>query len=236
MLLALADRIDSLIGLFAIGAGPTSSADPFGLRRAALGIVQIVIEERLSLSLADLMRVASAVLPVECPPEALSQALEFIAGRLRGWLLDQGWRYDLVEAALGECRDDPYRAYGAVQALSGWVARTEWSTLLAAFSRCVRIVRGQEQQFILRPDLLSEPATAGLYQAYLACRQRVSPASSVDELMQSLWTLVEPINRFFEDVLVMAEDQAVREARLALLQGIAGLTAGIVDLRKVEGF
>jgi len=236
VVLALADRLDTLIGLFAVGLVPTASADPFGLRRAALGLVQIAVGHDLRLSLRELLREAGRQLPVACSDEAVNAAWDFIQGRLRGWLLEQGMRYDLADAALAECGDDPYRAYVVAGDLGRWVERPEWPALLAAYGRCVRIVRSQTQRYAIQPAFYVEPASAALYQAYLTARAGVTPASSVDALFAALEPMLPAINGFFDDVLVMAEDIAVREARLGLLQGIAGLTAGICDLSKVEGF
>ncbi len=236
VVLALADRLDTLMGLFAVGLIPTASADPFGLRRAALGLVQIAVGHQLRLSLRELLREAGQLLPAPCSDEALNAAWEFIQGRLRGWLLEQGLRYDLADAALAECGDDPYRAYVVAGDLGRWVERAEWPALLAAYGRCVRIVRSQTQRFAMQPALYTEPASEALHAAYLTARAGVTPASSVDALFEALEPMLPAINGFFDAVLVMAEDSAVREARLGLLQGIAGLAGGIADLSKVEGF
>jgi glycyl-tRNA synthetase len=108
--------------------------------------------------------------------------------------------------------------------------------ILNAYARCVRIVRHLDQAYPLDSVLFAEPATERLYQAYLTCRGKVGPESTVDELFTAFQPMIEPINIFFDEVLVMTEDKALRENRLALLQRIAGLTGGIVDLTKVEGF
>ena len=108
--------------------------------------------------------------------------------------------------------------------------------LLNAYSRCVRIVRSFETEFELRPDQFVEPSTQRLYEAYLACQEQVVPQSSIDQLFTAFQPMIEPITAFFDDVLVMAEDEALRENRLALLQHIAALTKGIADLTRVEGF
>ena len=234
--LALADRVDSLVGLTAIGMRPTGSADPYGLRRAALGIVQALVGSQLSLSLVELFREAADTLPAPCPDSALDEALEFVVGRLRGWMLEQGLRHDVVEAALAECGHDPYRAYRAAVELTPWVSRAGWPAILAAYSRCVRIVRSQERAYALDPGRFVEPATAALHAAFLTCQEAIPAGGGVDDFLDAFLPMIEPINRFFDDVLVMAEDQATRQNRLALLQHIAGLAAGIVDLSKLEGF
>ena len=108
--------------------------------------------------------------------------------------------------------------------------------LLNAYSRCVRIVRGLETEFELRPDGFVEPSTQRLNEAYLACQGQVGAQSNIDQLFTAFQPMIEPITSFFDNVLVMAEDKALRENRLALLQRIAALTKGIVDLTRVEGF
>ena len=236
MALALADRVDSLVGLIAIGMKPTGSADPFGLRRAALGIVQILTGHQVSLSLRKLFREAGETLPVPCTDEALAEALEFLVGRLRVWVSEQGLRHDVIEAALAECGHDPYRALQMAQELSPWLEREDWPAILAAYSRCVRIVRSQEQTFTLDPARFVEPATGALHDAYLACKAAIPAGGGVDDFLNAFLAMIAPINRFFDDVLVMAEDEAVRQNRLALLQHIAALTAGIADFSKLEGF
>ncbi|MGQ9515872.1 MAG: glycine--tRNA ligase subunit beta [Anaerolineae bacterium] len=236
VVLALADRLDSLIGLFAIGLVPSGSADPFGLRRAALGLVQIIIEHRLPLSLHWALRQAASLLPVECPDEALEACREFILGRLRGLLQEQGLRYDVVEAALAGSGDAPYRAWQVARELQEWVQREDWPQILAAYSRCVRIVRGQPAEYPLRPELLAEPASQTLYRAYQRCLEELSPDGGMDAFFRAFIPMIEPINRFFDDILVMTEEQALREARLGLLQRIAALPAHLADLSKLEGF
>jgi len=100
----------------------------------------------------------------------------------------------------------------------------------------VRIVRSFETEFELQPDRFIEPSAQRLYEAYLACQEQVGLQSSIDQLFIAFKPMIEPITAFFDDVLVMAEDEALRENRLALLQRIAALTERIVDLTRVEGF
>jgi glycyl-tRNA synthetase len=160
----------------------------------------------------------------------------FVLQRLRGWLLDQGYRYDLVDAALEECGDNPAAALQTVRSLATWVDRPEFATLLTAYSRPSRIVRDHDQEFPLDPDMLTEKAERELHRALLAAQEQRAKTDDVDGLMEVLRPLVRPIDRFFEDVFVMVDEQAVRENRLALLQRIAALTEGIVDLTKILGY
>jgi glycyl-tRNA synthetase len=239
LVVGLADRLDSLAGLFAVGLAPTGSADPYGLRRDALGMVQSLLGHEASFSVEDGLEEAGKLLPVEVSAEALSQALDFVVERLRGTLRDEEYRYDIVDAVLAARGDDPYRAHEAVEQLSRWVGRSDWDIILDNYSRCVRITRGYEEQFKLDPELFVQPAEEELYEAYRAARLKITPRSSVDQLLSAFLPLVDIIDRYFareSGVLVMAENDAVRENRLAQLQHVAALADGIVDLSRLEGF
>ena len=236
LLVGLADRIDSLMGLFAVGLSPTGSSDPYGLRRAALGLVQILLDRGLSLSLCEAFRAAASLLPVDVSEAELDAVSEFVTQRLRGWLLDLGYRYDLVDAALAECADDPYRALETVRSLTEWVDRPEFADLLTAYSRPSRIVRDYADEFPLHAEIFTEAAEQELHRALLVAQGERASVQDVDGLMEILLPLGQPIAAFFDQVFVMVEDQSVRENRLALLQEIAALPQGIVDLRKVLGY
>ncbi|MCD6290809.1 MAG: glycine--tRNA ligase subunit beta [Anaerolineae bacterium] len=235
-LLAVADRLDSLAGLFAIGLIPTGVADPFGLRRAALGLIQILIGHEHSFSVREGLRIAAQLLPVEATEERIEEAATFVEGRLRAWLLEEGYRYDVVDAVLAERGDDPYRAYRTVQDMAKLVEEPDWSEVLVAYARCKRIVRDIEERYPLRPERLTEPAAQALYHAYLQAREQVSPDGDVAALAAALRALKDPINVFFTDILVMAEDPDLRAARLGLVQHVAALPDGIADLSRLQGF
>lgn len=237
--LGLADRLDSLAGLFAIGLVPSGSADPYGLRRDALGMVQALIGARRFFSVRAGLEAAARLLPVRADPAALEAALEFFTGRLRVYLREQGFRHDAVEAVLAARGDDPYRALLAVEALSRWTAREDWPRILDNYARCVRITRDFTERFTLDPGRFVHPIERELYDAWREARERVRPDSSVDDFFAAFLPLVDVIDRFFAretGVLVMAEDRALRENRLALLQHIVALADGIVDLSRMEGF
>jgi len=236
VVLALADRIDSLVGLFAVGLSPTGSSDPYALRRSALGLVDILCRGEVSLSLCQAFGMAADLLPVQVSDDSLSAAQDFVMQRLRGWLLDQGYRYDLIDAALAERGDNPAEALRMVRSLTEWVNRPEFAALLTAYSRPSRIVRQYEEEIPLDPDMFSEEAERRLYRALLAAQEQRQNVDDVDGLMKVLGPLAQPIDGFFEDVFVMVDDQAVRDNRLALLQRIAALSDGIVDLTKVLGY
>jgi glycyl-tRNA synthetase len=234
--LGLANRLDSLVGLFAVGLAPTGSADPYHLRRDALGGVQNLIAHEIVLPLRPLLAEAAALMPVPVPEEVLDAVSAFAAERLRSWLRDKGFRYDVVDAVLAERGDDPYSAYRTVAQLAIWAKRDDWMELLNAYGRCIRIVRDQPERYPFQPNLDLDPSAVALAQAYAVARAQVTSQSDVDRLLTVLRPMIPAINRFFDDVLVMHEDRALRENRLGLLQEIWDLSRGIIDVTRLEGF
>jgi len=236
----LADRLDSLAGLFAAGLAPTGSADPFGLRRAALGVIQLLTGKEIDFDLHIPLETALDLLPPNVKPDAdarpklIADLIAFLAGRQRVQLIESGYRYDMVDAALAEQAHNPYRALQAVAQLSRWTKREDWPQTLAAYARCVRITRDQKKTYTVSPEKLAEPAEKTLYAAFQI--SSVQSVSSVDSFCNALLPMIPAISKFFDDVLVMAEDQSVRENRLGLLQKIAGMTKGLADFSKLEGF
>jgi glycyl-tRNA synthetase len=239
LVVGLANRLDSLSGLFAVGLAPTGSSDPYGLRRDALGLVQNLLAHELPFSVRAGLEAAAALMPMEVTEESLMAALEFVVERLRGTLREQGFAYDVVDAVLVARGDDPFRARQAAEELAAWVARDDWSRILENYARCVRITRDLEQQFELDPARFAQPAEEALYTAYQQARAQVSPESGVDKFLAVFVPLVDVIDAYFareSGVLVMDENQELRENRLAQLQHIAALADGIVDLSRLEGF
>ncbi|RLT50119.1 MAG: glycine--tRNA ligase subunit beta [Chloroflexi bacterium] len=233
---ALADRLDTLCGLFALGLVPTGSADPFGLRRAALGVVQILLGRTQALDLRSALTVCAACQPLAVGAAAQQDALAFIAGRLRGVLLEAGHRHDVVEAVLAAKAHDPYAAQQAAAQLSAWLVRAEWAPLLEAFARCARMTRELDGTTPVLPAALQHAAEQDLWRGLQAAEAACAQHSSVDGLLRALQPLAPLVVKFFEDVLVMDEDAAVRSNRLGLLQRVAALGTGIADLSKLEGF
>ncbi len=245
LVVGLANRLDSLAGLFAVGLAPTGSSDPYGLRRDALSVVQNLLAHELPFSVRAGLEAAAALMPVEVSEESLAAALEFVVERLRGTLREPaanggaGFAYDAVDAVLAARGDDPFRARQAVEQIVAWVARDDWSRILENYARCVRITRDLEQRFTLNPDRFQQSAEEALYAAYQKARAQITSQSSVDEFLTAFVPLVDVIDAYFareSGVLVMDEDKSLRENRLAQLQHIAALAEGIVDLSRLEGF
>jgi glycyl-tRNA synthetase len=240
LVLGLANRLDSLSGLFAVGLAPSGSADPYHLRRDALGLIHNLLAHSQPFSVREGLALAAGSIPVPTDADSLDETATFVRERLRGVLRDEGFAFDVVDAVLSDQRgDDPYRARVAVEQLTGWTEREDWPETLAAYSRCVRIIRTRQDSVsveYLDPDRFVEPATQTLYEAYEVAAALVNSDSSVDELFTALLPLVPPITAFFDEVLVMAEDQELQANRLALLQRIAEFPEGISDLSKLQGF
>jgi glycyl-tRNA synthetase len=233
---ALADRLDSLAGLFAAGLAPTGTKDPFGLRRAAIGIVQPLIEHEIDFNLSAALETAAALEPVPVTNQVQSLVVEFITGRLRVVLMELGFKYDVVDAVLGAQRENPAGAVRAVRQLTAWVARPDWSTILPGYARCVRITRDQENKFKVDRNAFIEPAEKQLFSALEKAEKRKRAPGSVDDFLEVFVPLIPAINEFFDKVLVMTEDMSVQENRLGLLQRISSLADGIADFGKLEGF
>jgi len=239
LVLGLANRLDSLAGLFAVGLVPSGSADPYGLRRDALGLASMLIEAGINYSVAEGLRAAAKLLPVNMSDEAMAACLEFVRRRLEGLLRERGLRHDVVQAALAERGDNPYHCLQAAQALQGWVERPDWEQTLVAYARCKRIVRpilNEVRGFRVDPSSFVEQASCDLWTAYLRATEHPGADREVDGVMTALRQLTDPIHSFFEKVLVMAEDEELRRNRLALVYAIAAIPDGVVDLSQVMGF
>jgi glycyl-tRNA synthetase len=232
----LADRLDSLVGLFAVGLIPSGTKDPFGLRRAAIGVVQPLIEYKLPFDLRQGLMAAAAFQPIPVTDGLQTQVLEFLSGRLRGVLLDMGFKYDVVEAALAIQSGNPAGAAKAVAELTIWVKRKDWDTLLPGYARCVRITRDQNTRFVVDANLFSEEAEHRLFSALLKAEKQHRNPGSVDDFLTAFSPMISAVDEFFAKVLVMTEDEAVQKNRLGLLQRVTLLSEGTIDMSKLEGF
>jgi glycyl-tRNA synthetase len=237
--LALTDRLDSLVGLFAAGLAPTGTKDPFGLRRAAIGVVAPLIDHEREFNLVTAIQKAAELQPISVSAEVRQQVLEFIAGRLNVVLKERGQKYDVVDAVLAAQSEDPAGASQTVRQLQSWVERSDWSTILPAFARCVRITRDQKQVFGVDESAFLEKEEERLYAAVRQAEATIGgskPKPGIDVVLHAFEPMIPVVNAFFDKVLVMAEDRKVRENRLALLQRVAALPNGVADLSKLEGF
>jgi len=237
LVVALTDRLDSLVGLFAAGLAPTGAKDPFGLRRAAIGVVQPLIEHDADFDLAEAVKRSAKTQPIEVSEEIKAKILEFLTGRLSVVLKELGYKYDVVDAVLAAQSNNPAGSARAVKQLQAWVEREDWSTILPGFARCVRIIRSAElddRPLTIDEKVFVEPGERDLFEAIQS--SIAHHPSSVDEFLDIVVKLIPSINTFFDKVLVMAEDEKVKQNRLGLLQKIASLSDGVADLSRLEGF
>ncbi|HUF39250.1 MAG TPA: glycine--tRNA ligase subunit beta [Anaerolineales bacterium] len=234
----LADRLDSLVGLFGAGLQPSGSKDPFGLRRAALGLVQLVVDWDLDLDLKAALRSASTRQPIEIDAATQAEVLVFIVERQRGLVLDGGYRFDVVDAVLAVQGHTPAAARRGVQTLSEWVSREDWDKILPAYSRCVRITRTEVDTHPVDPGKFVDAAEKALFAALEPAEGAIAKGGKdrVAVFLAAFEPMIAAIDRFFEDVLVMVEDEDLRRNRLGLLQRIAALADGAADMARLEGF
>ena len=228
-LLALADRFDLLAGLFGVGAKPTGSSDPFALRRAAAGVVAILREhpELRAITLETGLQAAAAEIGaqgIDVPAESLDEVAEFTVRRYEQQLLDRGDDHLQVAAVL-PLATSPAAADETLKALQSLVGNSEFADLVAVLQRVRRIVpEGTEASY--DSSKLTEPAEVVLHEAV----QKIGQApTGLADFVAAASVLVEPVNVFFDEILVMAKEPEIRAARLGLLATISQLAAPVLD-------
>lgn len=237
---ALADKIDSLVGCFAMGLEPSGSQDPYALRRQALGVCHIILTMGLDLSLSDLIReafngYAGKELKADLP-QVTGRLMEFFRARLRNFFLEQGYSYDLIEAALGRVPDRVISVRARLEALSSLKDSDQFGNLLTVFNRASNLARHAVEGVQVDRQLLLETAEQELYQAWSKIKKELVGLVQRGDYRAALLTgarLVEPVDTFFSGVLVMVDDQRIRANRLALLQDIADTLGLCGDLEKI---
>jgi glycyl-tRNA synthetase beta chain len=227
---ALADKIDTLVGFWAIDEKPTGSKDPYALRRAALGVIRIVLESGLRLRLAAWTN---------------SDLISFFADRLKVYLRDRGARHDLVDAVFAlEGQDDLVLIVKRVEALSDFLGTEDGANLLAGYKRAVNILRIEEKKdgasYDAAPDaaLFAQDEEKALAAAIAAATGRAKEAVAQEDFaaaMSALATLRAPVDAFFDKVTVNADDPAIRANRLKLLAQIRAALHEVADFSRVEG-
>ena len=226
---ALADKLDTLVGFWAIDEKPTGSKDPFALRRAALGVVRILLEKNVRLPLLSVARD--------------SDLLSFFHDRLKVYLRDLGARYDLIDAVLTPESDDLLMIARRVEALTAFITGEDGRNLLAGAKRATQLLAAEEKKGTVVADGVSEEllkldAEKALYAAIKTASADAAKAVESEDFrsaMQALSALRAPVDKFFEDVLVNDEDAAIRANRLALLKAIREATGTVADFSKITG-
>lgn len=237
-IVALADKLDSLVGCFAIGLIPTGAGDPFALRRAALGVVVTLLDRRLAIPLGPAVARALALLGSRCTRPAAEverDVLEFLRGRLHAVLVERGIAADLADAALGAGIDDVPDAARRAEALMGLRREPDFAELAVTFRRVVNILPGGSGRPV-NPQQFVESAERALHAQTVGLRADVAPLLAAGEYLRALRhiaALRPVVDMFFDEVMVMVEDVNLRENRLALLAEVAHLFARIADFTRI---
>lgn len=243
---ALADKLDTLVGFWAIDEKPTGSKDPFALRRAALGVIRLILDRGLRLRLLEQVGAADRGLAGRAGADA-QDLLGFLADRLKVYLRDQGARHDLIDAVFAlPGQDDLLMVVRRVEALQKFLDTDDGKNLLAGYKRAANILRIEEKKdgraHDSAPDAAlaaaGEPAERALAEALAKARETASAAVAREDFagaMQALSTLRAPVDAFFQDVTVNAPDPKLRENRLALLNALRAATREVAEFAKIEG-
>ncbi|MBX9467584.1 MAG: glycine--tRNA ligase subunit beta [Rhizobium sp.] len=226
---ALADKLDTLVGFWAIDEKPTGSKDPYALRRAALGVVRMILEKGIRLPIASIAKDADL--------------LSFFHDRLKVYLRDQGARHDIIDAVLTPDADDLLMVARKAEALTAFITSEDGLNLLAGTKRATQLLAAEEKKGTVVADgvsqaLLKLDAEKALFAAIQSASKSAAEAVAAEDFrsaMQALSTLRGPVDKFFEDVLVNDEDAAIRANRLALLKAIREATATVADFSKITG-
>ena len=238
-IVGIADKLDNIVATFSRGLAPTGSQDPYALRRQALGIINILIDGNYHVSMVKLIAGVAYLLniPAEKTKEVIMPVMDFFKQRLKNMLLDQGIRYDVVDAVLADERNDDIADLAArAQALNGFVVSEEAPALIQAATRVANLCKKIEQETAINTNIFQNPAEGELHKAVTAVNNEVLLATvqfNYAEVLQIACKLVAPINKFFEDVMVMDNDEQIKNNRLALLSAVKDVTHAVGDLNLI---
>ena len=236
---ALADKFDTLTGIFGIGQAPKGSADPFALRRAALGALRIIVEKNLPLDLEDLVKKSAALFGDKLTNQnVVADVVDFMLGRFRAWYQDEGIAVDVIQAVLARRPTRPADFDARVRAVSHFRTLDSAEALAAANKRVSNIL-AKADAAIGEINLAAcvEPAEKALAEAVLALRTEVQPLIAQGDytaVLDKLANLRTPVDNFFDNVMVNAEDPALRQNRLAILNTLQGLFLQVADISVLQ--
>jgi glycyl-tRNA synthetase beta chain len=239
-IVSIADKMDTIVGCFGVGLVPTGTADPFGLRRQALGIIRIILEKKYAISLRGLVEESEKQLKekMERPVEQVrEEVLDFFRVRYQNFLLDKEYPFDVTDAVLSISFDELLDVQGRIDALKkarGW---KDFDSIVIAFKRAMNILKGSPPKREINPSLLAESAEQNLYQSFLKAKDKIGLHLGKRDYPAALMEMTEmkrPIDEFFDGVMVMVEDEAIRNNRLALLDEIGKLFLRIADFSKLS--
>ena len=236
---ALADKFDTLTGIFGIGQAPKGSADPFALRRAALGALRIIVEKNLPLDLEDLVKKSAALFGDKLTNQnVVADVVDFMLGRFRAWYQDEGIAVDVIQAVLARRPTRPADFDARVRAVSHFRTLDSAEALAAANKRVSNILAKADAAIgEINLTACVEPAEKALAEAVLALRTEVQPLIAKGDytaVLDKLANLRAPVDNFFDNVMVNAEDPALRQNRLAILNTLQGLFLQVADISLLQ--
>ncbi len=236
---ALADKFDTLTGIFGIGQAPKGSADPFALRRAALGALRIIVEKNLPLDLDDLVKKSAALFGDKLTnSNVVADVVDFMLGRFRAWYQDEGIAVDVIQAVLARRPTRPADFDARVRAVSHFRTLDSAEALAAANKRVSNILAKADAAIgEINLTACVEPAEKALAEAVLALRTEVQPLIAQGDytaVLDKLANLRAPVDSFFDNVMVNAEDPALRQNRLAILNTLQGLFLQVADISLLQ--
>lgn len=236
---ALADKFDTLTGIFGIGQAPKGSADPFALRRAALGALRIIVEKNLPLDLEDLVKKSAALFGDKLTNQnVVADVVDFMLGRFRAWYQDEGIAVDVIQAVLARRPTRPADFDARVRAVSHFRTLDSAEALAAANKRVSNILAKADAAIgEINLTACVEPAEKALAEAVLALRTEVQPLIAKGDytaVLDKLANLRVPVDSFFDNVMVNAEDPALRQNRLAILHTLQGLFLQVADISVLQ--
>lgn len=236
---ALADKFDTLTGIFGIGQAPKGSADPFALRRAALGALRIIVEKNLPLDLEDLVKKSAALFGDKLTNKnVVADVVDFMLGRFRAWYQDEGIAVDVIQAVLARRPTRPADFDARVRAVSHFRTLDSAEALAAANKRVSNILAKADAAIgEINLTACVEPAEKALAEAVLALRTEVQPLiaqSDYTAVLDKLANLRSPVDSFFDNVMVNAEDPVLRQNRLAILNTLQGLFLQVADISVLQ--
>ena len=236
---ALADKFDTLTGIFGIGQAPKGSADPFALRRAALGALRIIVEKNLPLDLEDLVKKSAALFGDKLTNQnVVADVVDFMLGRFRAWYQDEGIAVDVIQAVLARRPTRPADFDARVRAVSHFRTLDSAEALAAANKRVSNILAKVDAAIgEINLTACVEPAEKALAEAVLALRTEIQPLIAQGDytaVLDKLANLRAPVDSFFDNVMVNAEDSALRQNRLAILNTLQGLFLQVADISVLQ--
>jgi glycyl-tRNA synthetase beta chain len=244
-IVSMADKLDTICGCFGVGLIPSGTSDPYALRRQAIGIIHIMLAQEFSVSLGELVHQSITLLNNKVSGDRIQvedQVLTFFQRRVAHLLSEQGFSKDVIAAVVSPSIEDIPAVWKRTKALEALKAKPDFQPLAIAFKRVANIIRQaaeREEQIALETDtgLFQEACEQGLHDALKKVKKDISgdlKGGNFDRALLKVATLKEPVDAFFDGVMVLTDDQKLKQNRLSLLGEIAGLFSNFADFSKIS--